>query len=110
MYKRLLALALVFGMASNAPPAFAQTNCAPREIVVQRLTDHFDETQTGVGMQSNTRLIEIWSSHRTGNWTILLTQSNGVSCVLASGRNWHQTVPQAPPEPPGKPLLKHTAD
>ena len=38
MFKRLFAIALTFGMAATAPPAFAQ-NCAEREHVITKLQD-----------------------------------------------------------------------
>eukprot|EP00903_Cladosiphon_okamuranus_P020197 g18537.t1 len=51
MFKRLISSALVFGMAAIAPPARAQ-NCAPREIVVERLERQFNETLSSAGLQS----------------------------------------------------------
>ncbi|PRY22619.1 hypothetical protein CLV78_106160 [Aliiruegeria haliotis] len=90
MFKRIATLATIFGMLATAPPAPAQSlRCAPRDHVVERLQTTFKETQLGLGLQTNTRLVEIWSSDATGTWTILLTEPNGMSCIMASGGNWH---------------------
>lgn len=95
MFKRNLSAALVFGLAATAPPAFAQSiPCGNRELITDRLGDSFHEAQLGIGLQSDNRLIEIWSSTESGSWTILLTRPDGASCVLASGQNWlHNTAP-----------------
>lgn len=89
MFKRHLALALIFGMAATAPPALAQSmRCAPRDTLTERLERVYSEQQTAVGLQSSAKLIEVWSSPETGTWTILMTMPDGTSCVLASGDNW----------------------
>jgi len=33
-------------------------------------------------------ILEVWSSPETGTLTALLTDTNGNSCVVASGNNW----------------------
>jgi hypothetical protein len=89
MYKRQLSAALVLGMAATAPPAAAQQmHCGHRDAVASRLQNHFNERQTGVGLQSATRLLEVWTSDDTGSWTILVTLPGGRSCVMASGHTW----------------------
>ena len=96
MFKRLISAALVFGMAANGPPALAQT-CAPREVIVERLKNTFDERLSSAGLQSGQPVdlvIEIWSSQNTGTFTILMSHPKGVSCMVASGRDYF-TVPSA---------------
>ena len=91
MFKRLCATALVFGLAATAPPAHAQsTNCAARDVVVERLESKFGETPTGRGLRSATQMVEIWSSAETGSWSILVTRADGVTCLMASGDNWNE--------------------
>ncbi len=104
MFKRHFVLALVFGMAATAPPVMAQAlNCAGRDMVTERLASGYDEKQTGLGLQSENRLVEIWSSEKTGSWTILVTLPDGTSCVLASGANWIGAPPLAMPAVKGQP-------
>ncbi|MEX0337953.1 MAG: hypothetical protein AB3N11_02825 [Arenibacterium sp.] len=95
MFKRLLATALVFGAAALAPPASAQTaQCMPRDTLIETLQTKFGESLTGGGLQSENQLLELWSSQNTGSFTVLLTQPNGISCVVASGQNWNSNVIQ----------------
>jgi len=88
MFKRLTTSALVFGMAAMAPPAFAQTYCAPRSKVVSQLAEKYGEVSHGAGLQSESALVEVWSSRKTGSWTIVVTHADGSACVLAAGKEW----------------------
>ncbi len=89
MYKRLFSAALVFGAAALAPPAPAQvSNCLPREMLVQNLSDNYGEILTGGGLQSAYQLLEIWSSEKTGSFTVFITRPDGLSCIMATGHNW----------------------
>lgn len=97
MFKRIVTAALVFGAAATAPPAFAQTACGPREHIVGRLHQQFAENLTGGGLQTAQSLLELWTSAKTGTWTLIVTQTNGISCIVASGTNWHQEAPTIEP-------------
>jgi len=102
MFKRVLSAALVFGAASLAPPAaHATAACGPRDIVVEKLESGYKEALVGGGLSGATHLLEVWSSAETGSFTILLTQANGTSCILAAGQNWHGEMPAQPVADPG---------
>ena len=94
MFKRLFLGVYVFGMAALAPPATATANCADRQIIVDRLASAYSETLKAVGLQTSDQVFEIWSSDSTGTWTILLTISNGTSCVMASGSDFEAGFPE----------------
>ncbi len=89
MFKRIATSALIFGMASAAPPAHAQSNCGQRAEIVGKLQQNYTENLTGGGLQSPQSLLELWTSNKTGSWTLLVTQANGISCIVGSGSNWH---------------------
>ncbi|MEO9822008.1 MAG: hypothetical protein ABJQ34_06930 [Paracoccaceae bacterium] len=93
MYKRTVAAALVFGAAAIAPPAVhAQSNCAPRELITERLQSKFSERLTGGGLQNANQMLEIWTSDRTGSFTVIVSRADGISCIVASGHNWDTIV------------------
>ncbi|MGR3617145.1 MAG: hypothetical protein ACU0BB_14025 [Paracoccaceae bacterium] len=103
MFKRLLALSLTFGMAATAPPASAAT-CAMRDAVVERLQSKFSEQLTVGGLQTGRTaqsVMEIWASDETGTFTVLLTNPNGISCIVAAGTDFFQAAPN--PTPVGTP-------
>lgn len=98
MYKRILTAGLVFGMIATGPPAHA-ASCAMRDQIVEKLTRTYDETLTATGLQNAESLVEIWSSPRSGTFTILVTRPNGISCVVSSGEHW--TPVERTPAPEG---------
>ena len=92
MFKRLFSGALIFGAAALAPPAYAQSlKCMPRETLISTLTSNYNERVTGGGLQSEQQLLEVWSSDKTGSFTVFITRPDGVSCVIATGQNWTTT-------------------
>lgn len=68
--------------------AQAQPNCGDRDKIVTHLQSKYQETHRASGLESDTKMVEIWTSGDSGTWTILITQANGVTCVAAAGQNW----------------------
>ena len=100
MFKRLLSVTLVFGMAGAAPPVFASA-CAERESVVEQLKTKYDERLTVGGLHNGTdaqSIVEIWSSEKTGTFTVLLTHATGITCVVAAGTDFFEAVRKVPPQ------------
>ncbi|OED49449.1 hypothetical protein AB838_06380 [Rhodobacteraceae bacterium (ex Bugula neritina AB1)] len=103
MFKRLLGLSLLFGMAATAPPALA-ASCGNREVMTQRLESGYSERLTAGGLQKSraeATMIEVWSSDETGTFSVLVTHANGISCVVATGSSFFQIADKAPE--PGTP-------
>ena len=71
----------------------AQSNCADRDKVVQKLETGYGEALSGGGLQNSTHVFEVWHSQEKGTWTILMTRADGKSCIMASGTNWHEAMP-----------------
>ncbi|HET7410999.1 MAG TPA: hypothetical protein VFJ13_12445 [Paracoccaceae bacterium] len=99
MQIRTLAATLVLGTAAavTATAAGAQAiapdlACGSREEMTDRLKQSFGEAQTGLGLISAAQVLEVWSSDETGTWTILMTDTDGQSCLVAAGESW-KTVP-----------------
>jgi aerobic-type carbon monoxide dehydrogenase small subunit (CoxS/CutS family) len=87
MFKRLFTTALVFGMAAIGPPAFAMP-CATRDDMAAALTQSYKETLTARGLQSSTSVMEIWTSGENGSFTVLVTNAQGIACIVATGTHW----------------------
>ena len=79
---------LTLSAAFSCSPAFAQTsnNCGPREGVVEWLFDRHSETRQSLGIAANGNLVETFASSETGSWTIVVTKTDGIACLLASGQ------------------------
>ncbi|MCA0995328.1 hypothetical protein [Alloyangia pacifica] len=98
MYKRLFTASLIFGAAALGPPVGeAQVpSCLPRAALVERLKSEFGERQIAFGLQSPETLFELWGSEDSGGYTLLLTRSDEISCVISAGGAL-VLVPQPPP-------------
>ncbi|MBO9463765.1 hypothetical protein TRP8649_00306 [Pelagimonas phthalicica] len=96
MFKRLVNAALVFGMAAIAPPAFAQSHCAPRDIIVSKLQEKYSEQLTSGGLTQGDpakSVVEIWTSKETGSFTVLVSTATGISCIVAAGTEFFEAEP-----------------
>ena len=91
MMKRLIALGLGIGAVITALPVNAGT-CALRDQVVTRLQEQYSEQLTAGGLNnsaSKTTVVEVWASPETGTFTVMLTNARGLSCIVATGTDWH---------------------
>lgn len=75
-------VAALFATAVSAQPV-----CGPRDKFVSHLAKNHAEQTTAMGLASNGRIVEVLSAE-DGSWTIIITQPNGHSCVVAAGEAW----------------------
>ncbi|MCV6594367.1 MAG: hypothetical protein OIF48_15545 [Silicimonas sp.] len=79
---------LVVVLATTPGVLCAQTHCADRDAVVDRLEVKYGESFSGGGIRNEKSIYEVWMSEENGTWTILLTRADGKSCIVASGTDW----------------------
>lgn len=99
MKKQIMIGAMGFGiLALAATSSFAQgsRNCAPRDVVVERLADKYGESRQSVGLGANNSLVEVFAAGETGTWTITVTMANGLTCLVASGQSFETVVEALP--------------
>ena len=94
--KRYLIAALV---AVFSLPAFAQSVCGQRDEIVSRLKSGYQEYNSARGISTNGGLVELYTSEK-GTWTLMLSQPNGVSCLIGTGENWQTLTPAKPMSAP----------
>ena len=99
--KRTLKASLVVSLLVMAGAAQAHQLCLPHEEAIARLQRDYGETAQGLGLGNRGQSVMELFTSRTGSWTILITRTNGLSCITASGESWTATetgIPQmAPP-------------
>ncbi len=62
--------------------------CLPHDDAVAKLKNTYGEEKIGLGLgQRGASVVELFVSE-SGTWTVLVTRTNGMSCVAASGDNW----------------------
>ena len=76
---------LSIGCLLAVRPAISATPaCAPRPDLVEILTKRNGESWRFSGTAQNGTLVETFAA-TNGNWTVLVTRADGISCLLASG-------------------------
>ena len=81
------AVAVSAGAAIAAGPQEGRT-CAPRAEIVTLLTERYREMPMGTGVsETGDAAFEMFRSVN-GSWTITMTTANGLTCVMAAGRDW----------------------
>ena len=70
-----------------APPAAAQAVCGPHRSISESLNKSFTETPVSMGVTTGGGIVEVYASPE-GTWTLVVTQPNGMSCLIAAGQNW----------------------
>lgn len=89
-----LGVAAATGQAQSQAqdPSQAQepAQCNQREALVQQLDAQFGERSAAVGQVDTQSVVEIFVS-KQGTWTILVSGTDGGSCVLAAGEGWDST-------------------
>ena len=76
--------------------AVSGVTCAKRTDMVNALSRLYKERQQSSGLVSPKAAVELFVSD-TGDWTILATGTNGVSCMMAAGNGWDTaTLAQLP--------------
>ena len=68
--------------------AYAQNTCFDRGALVKHLDGKFKEAPVAAGLAANGSVLEVFTSPDGVTWTIVLTQPDGATCVMASGESW----------------------
>lgn len=88
MIGKAFSAAIIVGLAATAVPSHARSVCAERDHLTMGLADKFGESRIAGGLQSETKMVEVFMSEKTGSFTILLTTPDGQSCIVSSGKSW----------------------
>jgi hypothetical protein len=70
--------------ASGAPP------CGSRPEILKQLSKRFKEAPVALGLAKNGSVLEVLTSDDGETWTIMVSQPNGSSCLVAVGEGWEE--------------------
>lgn len=68
--------------------AFDEPYCDVRVTVTEKLANGFEETRVSAPQERDGIFVELWASDRLGTWTMLATRTDGIACVIETGRDW----------------------
>ena len=91
-YTTAILIALIVGSFLLSPAALAQPVCGQHNSVSDNLKKSYSEAPVSMGLTTGGGIIEVFASDK-GSWTMVITQPNGVSCLIAVGQDW-ETLPK----------------
>ncbi len=85
LYSIAVAVGFIITPASSmAEPA----SCGERSELIKALKQKYKEIPVAAGIsQKNTEAFEIFASEK-GTWTVVMTTSTGMTCIMAAGHSW----------------------
>ncbi|MEP1522088.1 hypothetical protein [Ascidiaceihabitans sp.] len=81
-----------------AASAQSMSNCAPRDVVIERLANGFGETRQSMGLGANNSVVEVFASVESGTWSITITSPSGLMCLVATGQAFEALAEALPPK------------
>lgn len=98
--KALLIVLLLFPMVAWAKSSTitGQFVCNEHDFVVKQFKDNLGEAPAARGITEDGWLFELLVSER-GSWSVLLTQPDGTSCLVASGSDFEAEKVEIPGVP-----------
>jgi hypothetical protein len=94
MERKILALGLCCWASLGASMATAaQRPCAPHEKMADALEAQYGEAAHMMGLAQDDTVMELYAAPQTGTWTLAVTMPNGVTCLIASGKNFEAIAP-----------------
>ncbi len=93
----VIAVSFLLGATLDSRSAFAQQVCGLHTDIVKNLAKIRSEMPQAIGISSEGALLEVLVSS-TGTWTILVTDPNRTTCLVATGQDW-ESLPVIPTGP-----------
>lgn len=79
-------------MGAPVGAAEARAPCKPAGTMKSTLENKFSEVRAATGVVNHNHVMELWAS-KTGSWSVLITNTNGITCMIASGQSFAVNPP-----------------
>lgn len=97
-YLNFVTVLIFLGAWLFSADAGAQALCGSQKDVLAALASRFQEFPTEMGLTNGEGLLELLTSADGATWTLVMVAPDGLTCVIATGKQW-KALP-----PPGAPL------
>ncbi|MFD1984164.1 hypothetical protein ACFSOZ_16050 [Mesorhizobium newzealandense] len=91
LFRWIRIAAIGAALALSTLSAQAQFVCGGHGDLVAGLAQAFQQRQIGYGVVGQAAIVEIYVS-ASGTWTMLVTDVQGQSCIIATGEGWENTL------------------
>ena len=86
----LVVTVVVSAFSFALPASTAESEyCGERQDILRVLKGRLHERQTALGRTSDGRTLEVFAAP-SGSWTVLVSYSSGLSCLVTRGVEWRQ--------------------
>ena len=85
----MTAIAAVFLLGASSATAQTQ-QCDQRKKVLGHLAQKYKEAPIAAGVTATGGLVEVLTTGDGNTWTIIVSQPNGLSCLVAAGEGWRK--------------------
>ncbi len=83
-----VAFSILSAVVLMSQPADARQLCLLHEAAAKQLAQQYEESVVGRGIATNGKtMVELFASDK-GGWTLVVTDTEGRSCVIGSGVAW----------------------
>lgn len=83
---------LTIGLAAGCEAQARIMQCGDRTALLKVLNERYQEKPRALGLSSTGKaMFEVYTS-KTGTWTIIMTTTAGLTCVMAAGHSWEETT------------------
>ncbi len=82
------AAALMGPLGAHAQTQSETLLCGQRASVIGRLGEKYREAPVAIGVTSTGGMVEVLTTGDGGTWTIIVSNPNGTSCLIAVGEGW----------------------
>ncbi len=88
-----IAAVMILGpMGTRAQTQVQAQLCDQRAKVLGHLAQKYQEAPIAVGVTSSGGIVEVLTTGDGQTWTIIVSDPNGTSCLIAAGEGW-RTLP-----------------
>lgn len=90
IYALIAAALAIFAWVTAPVRANASVRfCAEHNQMSDKLSAKYHEQRSGMGLVGSSGMVELFTSEN-GTWTIVVTQVDGTSCIVAAGNSWSE--------------------
>ncbi len=82
------AAALMGPLGAHAQTQSQTLLCGQRASVIGRLAEKYREAPVAIGVTSTGSMVEVLTTSDGTTWTIIMSNPNGTSCLVAAGEGW----------------------
>ncbi|MBL6945717.1 MAG: hypothetical protein ISR47_03670 [Rhodospirillales bacterium] len=86
-YGLMTAAFLILTLGASSGYAQMAAACGERGSIASKLDDGYSEKPVAMGLSANGAVVEVFAA-TSGTFTIILTQPDGISCILMTGESW----------------------